>query len=211
MKELFLLSGLGADHRVFNFLDLSEYNIHHVVWIKPGGKESLADYAKRLLPQITKEKPILMGVSFGGMIALEIAKLTVVEKVILISSAKTSDAIPAYFKIMAMFKLQKLMPSRALKKPNEMLFWLFGIDTHEHRNLLTSIMEETDEIFFSWAIETISRWKNNTIVDRVIQIHGTNDRILSLQTADFVIKGGGHFMVVSRAKEISNIIKNIIQ
>jgi len=152
-----------------------------------------------------------MGVSFGGMIALEIAKLMEVEKIILISSAKTSDAIPFYFKFMAMLKLQKLMPSYAIKKPNEMLFWLFGIDTVAHRNLLTSIMEDTDEIFFSWAIETISRWKNNTIVDRVIQIHGTKDRILNLQTADFIIQGGGHFMVVSRAKEISDIIKNVIR
>jgi len=211
MKELFLLSGLGADKRVFNFLDLSEYNVHYVVWIKPYGRESLADYAKKLLPQITKEKPILMGVSFGGMIALEIAKLIEVEKIILISSAKTPDAIPSYFKFMAMLKLQKLMPSNAIKKPNEMLFWLFGIDRVEHRNLLTSIMAETDELFFSWAIETISSWKNNTIVDRVIQIHGTKDRILNLQTADFVISGGGHFMVVSHAREISDIIKNVIQ
>ena len=210
MKELFLLSGLGADKRIFYFLDLSGYNIHHIVWIKPDRNESLSEYAKRLLPQITSEKPILMGVSFGGMVALEIAKLIAIEKVILISSAKNSDAIPTYFKVMAMLKLQKLMPSRAIKKPNEMLFWLFGINSKEHRNLLTSIMEDTDEIFFSWAIETISQWKNSTIVDRVIQIHGTNDRILNLQTADFVIEGGGHFMVVSRAKEISDIIKNVI-
>jgi len=211
MKELFLFSGLGADKRVFNFLNLSEYNIHHVAWIKPDGKESLAEYAKKLLPQIIKEKPILLGVSFGGVIALEIAKLMEVEKIILISSAKTPDAIPSYFKIMAMLKLQNLMPAHAIKKPSEMLFWLFGVDTLEHRNLLTSIMADTDERFFSWAIKTISSWKNNIIVDRVIQIHGTKDRILNLQTADFVIKGGGHFMVVSRAKEISEIIKNVIQ
>jgi hypothetical protein len=112
---------------------------------------------------------------------------------------------------MALLKLQKLMPSRALIKPNEMLFWLFGISDLEHRALLTSILEETDEVFFSWAIETICQWQNNSAFDRVIQIHGTNDRILSLRTADYVIKGGGHFMVVSRAKEISDIIKNIIQ
>ncbi len=211
MKELFLLSGLGTDKRIFDFLDLTGYNVHHVIWIKPGVKQSLADYAKMLLPQITKQKPILVGVSFGGIIALEIAKLIDVEKIILISSAKTSAAIPTYFKVMARLKLQRLMPPSAIKKPNEILFWLFGIDSEEHRNLLTSIMEDTDEIFFSWAIETITRWQHDAVVDRVIQIHGTKDRILSFQTADFIVKGGGHFMVVSRAKEISDIIKNVIQ
>jgi len=211
MKELFLLSGLGTDKRIFDFLDLTGYNVHHVVWTKPGDKQSLADYAKMILPQITKQKPILVGVSFGGMIALEIAKLIEVEKIILISSAKTSSAIPPYFKVMSMLKLQRLMPSSAIKRPNEILFWLFGIDREEHRNLLTSIMEATDEKFFSWAIETIPHWQHNAVIDRVVQIHGTKDRILSFQTADFTIKGGGHFMIVSRAKEISDIIKNVIQ
>ena len=59
MKELFLLSGLGADKRVFDFLDLSDYSIHHVNWIIPIPKESMAQYANRLLPQITSDKPIL--------------------------------------------------------------------------------------------------------------------------------------------------------
>src|SRR5688572_22332577 len=100
MKKIFLLSGLGADKRVFDFLDLSEYSVHHVTWNKPLVGESMASYAERLLPQISENRPILIGVSFGGMIALEIAKLISVEKVILISSAKSSDAIPSYFKVM---------------------------------------------------------------------------------------------------------------
>ncbi len=210
MKELFLLSGLGADKRVFDFLDLSDYNVHHVVWPRPFAHETLIDYAKRLLPQITMSRPILMGVSFGGMIALEIAKLMTVEKIILISSAKSAEAIPSYFKFMVKLRIQKLMPPRAIKRPNEMLFWLFGVSTKEHKALLTSIMADTDEVFFTWAIETIILWENDTIVDHVIQIHGTKDRILSLQTADFIIEGGGHLMVVTKAKEISAIIKNVL-
>ncbi len=75
----------------------------------------MAEYAKRLLPQITEEKPILMGVSFGGMIAIEIAKHISVEKVIQISSAQSSAAIPSYFKLMAKLKIQKLIPTGALK------------------------------------------------------------------------------------------------
>ncbi|WP_276373085.1 alpha/beta hydrolase [Chryseolinea sp. H1M3-3] len=101
MKKVFLLSGLGADKRVFDFLDLEDFSVEHVVWVKPLSKESMADYAKRLLPQITGEKPILVGVSFGGMIAIEIAKLISVEKVIQISSAQSSAAIPSFLKVMA--------------------------------------------------------------------------------------------------------------
>jgi pimeloyl-ACP methyl ester carboxylesterase len=210
MKELFLISGLGADKRVFDFLDLSSYSIHHVNWITPLPSETMAAYATRLLPQITSHQPVLIGVSFGGMIALEIAKLIPVEKVILISSAKSSNAIPSYFKIIPKFRLEKLMRPASLKQPNEIFFWLFGVKSKEHKALLTSIMNDTDEIFLTWAIETITRWDNNTSPNQVIQIHGTKDRILNVRNADYLVNGGGHLMVVTQAKEVSQILKTIL-
>jgi pimeloyl-ACP methyl ester carboxylesterase len=210
MKELFLLSGLGADKRVFDFLDLSNYSIHHVNWITPFPKESITQYANRLLPQITTDNPILIGVSFGGMVALEIAKLISVEKVILISSAKSTTSIPSYFKLISKFRLGKLIRPASLKKPNVMFFWFFGVTAKEHKVLLASIMKDTDEIFLAWAIETIPRWGNNTFSNHVIQIHGTKDRILNVQTADYLVNGGGHLMIVTRANEISDILKKIL-
>lgn len=210
MKKLFLLSGLGADKRVFDFLELPGYDLHHIIWEIPLPGESLTEYAKRLLPQITEKNPILLGVSFGGMIAQEIASLITVERIILISSARSATAIPSYFKFMSKLKIQKLVPPSRLKKPNEVLFWLFGITSIQHKALLTSIMADTDEHFFMWAIEAIPRWKNTTIAGHVVQIHGSDDRILSFQTADHVIRGGGHLMIVTRAKEISEIIKQVL-
>jgi pimeloyl-ACP methyl ester carboxylesterase len=201
---------LGADKRVFDSLDLNDYIIHHVEWIKPFPKESMGEYAQRLLPQIKSVNPILMGVSFGGMIALEIAKLIPTQKIILISSARSPSAIPSYFKLMGRLRIQKLMPPRAIKKPNEMLYWLFGVSTPEHRALLASIMADTDEIFFSWAIEAIANWDNKGVTSEIVQIHGTKDRILSPQKADYTITGGGHLMVVTRAAEINAIIKQVL-
>jgi len=210
MKELFLLSGLGADKRVFDFLDLSDYSIHHVDWIMPLPKESMAEYATRLLPQITSHKPVLIGVSFGGMIALEIAKLISVEKVILISSAQSPNAIPSYFKLIPKLRLEKWMRPASLKKPNEIFFWLFGVTSKDHKTLLASIMKDTDEVFLTWAIDAVARWGDSTSSNHVIQIHGTKDRILNVQNADYLVNGGGHLMVVTQAREVSDILKKIL-
>ena len=210
MKELFLISGLGADKRVFDFLDLSGHNIHYVNWITPLPRESMAAYATRLLPQITSDKPVLIGVSFGGMIALEISKLISVEKVILISSAKSPNAIPSYFRIIPKLRLEKWVRPASLKKPNEIFFWLFGVTAKEHKALLASIMKDTDEIFLTWAMDTVTRWENHTSPNYVVQIHGTKDRILNVQNADYLVIGGGHLMVVTQAKEVSLILKTIL-
>ena len=117
-----MISGLGADKRVFDFLDLSAYSLHHVNWIPPLPRESMAAYATRLLPQITSDKPVLIGVSFGGMIALEIAKLVSVEKVILISSAKSLNAIPSYFKLIPKLRLEKLVRPGSSKNQMKYFF-----------------------------------------------------------------------------------------
>ena len=59
-QKIFVISGLGADHAVFHKLDLPGYELVHVNWVPTTKGESLGAYAKRLLPQITDENPILL-------------------------------------------------------------------------------------------------------------------------------------------------------
>ena len=206
MKELFLLSGLGADKRVFEFLDLSTFKLNYIEWVEPIRNEPIEAYAKRLLPQITKANPIILGVSFGGMMAIEIGKLIPTEKIILISSAKAQTEIPFYYQLIGRTGIHKLVPPQLLK---HMPFanWFFGTQNEDERKLLKSFIHDTDKKFLAWAIDKIVRWRNKTILSNIIHIHGTNDRLLPSKKADHLIKGAGHFMIVNRAPEISKIIR----
>ena len=144
------------------------------------------------------------------MIALEMAKFIEVEKVILISSALTPQAIPPYFKMMSKLKIQRWVSPSTMKRPNELLYWLFGISQREHKNLLASIMNDTDVSFFLWAIESIMLWKGKSCTGAVIQVHRTKDRILNFKTADYAIAGGGHLMIITKAREVSDILKQVL-
>src|SRR3546814_1935076 len=96
---IYLLPGMGADHRLFSRLDLPGLNPKVLQWVPPGEGDSLGDYAKKLQPQITStEDAVLLGVSLGGMLAVELARLARFRKIILISSAKTCLEIPFYFR-----------------------------------------------------------------------------------------------------------------
>lgn len=79
--NVYFISGLGADKRIFSKLTLSaEFDIIHIDWIVPFSKETLVSYAKRLSKVIDVNNPFaLIGVSFGGMIAVEIAKLFILQ------------------------------------------------------------------------------------------------------------------------------------
>ncbi len=89
--EIYIFSGLGADERAFQRLDFSGYSINFIKWVLPNVKDTIESYATRLLEQIKTKKPILIGLSFGGIMAIEIAKQIETEKVILIASAKTKN------------------------------------------------------------------------------------------------------------------------
>lgn len=83
--DIYLFSGLGADQRVFQSINIPLYNLIYIQWIEPNINESMESYAERLLTQIKSLNTIFLGVSFGGIMAIEVAKLIEVEKVILIS------------------------------------------------------------------------------------------------------------------------------
>ncbi|HOX83496.1 MAG TPA: alpha/beta hydrolase, partial [Chryseolinea sp.] len=178
MKNLYLLSGLGADKRVFNFLDFGNHNIHHIVWIRPLENESLSEYAKRLCNEISCPYPILIGVSFGGIVAMEMGKFIKTEKIILISSARTRKDIPLRFKLTGKLKLHKTIPPSFKVRNNPVQSWLFGVKTTSEKELLTSILLDTDPYFLRWAIDKLVCWKNEDLLENVKQIHGTKDKIL---------------------------------
>ena len=212
MKNVYIFSGLGADKRVFQKMDFSEYNATFIEWILPNKTENIESYAKKLTEQIKHEKPILIGLSFGGIIATEIAKLIETEKIILIASAKTETEIPNYFRIAGKMKLHKLLPTKLMKMPNIFSFWFFGTENRNEKKILTEILKDTDEKFLKWAIDKIVTWKNEIEHKNVIHIHGTADRILPINyvNCQIKVKNGGHFMTLNKAKELDEIVKREI-
>lgn len=147
------------------------------------------------------------------MLVAEISKIINVKKIILIASAKNKFELPFVFKLSGKLKLNQLLPYSILKSQNFILNWLFGIESNEERQLLKSILNDTNSMFLKWAINEIVNWKNEIYPENCFHIHGNQDRIIPIKNvkADFVVKNGGHFMTVNKAKDIENIILNLIE
>jgi pimeloyl-ACP methyl ester carboxylesterase len=208
-RHLYLFSGLGADRRIFQKLDLSGNSVNYIEWKVPLDGETIEHYASRLLSQITTPKPILIGLSFGGIMAIEVAKLIETEKVILISSIKSGNEVPFYYRWMAHAGIHNHIPSGFFKSTNFITNWLFGTITPFDQQLLKQILSDTNPVFFKWALGQIVHWKNQTLPKNLVHIHGTGDRILPIQFSgsDIVVKKGGHFMTLNRSEEINRILR----
>ncbi|WP_175635166.1 alpha/beta hydrolase [Pedobacter ghigonis] len=211
----YFISGLGADKRIFSKLKLNEkINIIHIDWIEPKKNETLATYALRLSEVIDTSQPFaLVGVSFGGMIAVEIAKILAPVVTVIISSTMISSQLPGLYRFAGKLGLLKFIPARLLKSSNKLTQnYYFGTRSGSEKILLSKIIKDTDPYFLKWAIGSILSWKNETKPERTYHIHGTHDKILYSKTAqpDFVIDNGTHFMVYQNANEISVIINKLV-
>lgn len=175
--------------------------------------ESIESYASRILCQINSPNPILIGLSFGGIMAIEVAKLIITEMVIIIASAKGKSEIPFYFRLMGKLGLLNLVPLSFLKKYNIISSWFFGAKKESERTLLKQILKDTDEFFLKWALEKVINWENKNKLNNIFHLHGTRDRILPIKflKSDYLIENGGHFMTLSHSEEISKILNKALK
>ncbi len=212
MKTLYVFSGIGADERVFYKIDFNSHNVHFIQWIAPQKNEQIEHYSLRLTSQITTHNPVLIGLSFGGMMAVEVAKHISTEKIIIISSAKNKNEIPLYFRLAGKLGLPKIIPSKALIKINVFTNWFFSNRTAEDKKMLSAILHDTDPLFLKWAIHSIATWQNTTVHKNLYHLHGDADRILPHKfiTADEIVKDGAHLMIVNRATEINTALRKLL-
>lgn len=210
--KIYCLSGVGADRRVFQYLQLKEHQLIHIEWIEPEKYETLKHYALRIKDLIDTDEPFaFIGLSFGGMVATEIAKRIRPEKLFVISSIVTRDELPAHYKLSRGRRFSKMLPDRFLKRPNFLVNYLFGVESEQDKQLLKEILHDTDPAFLKWALEAIVNWDNEEPVD-CIRIHGTRDRILPAGSFGIThcIKDGGHMMIANKADQVSELIKRYI-
>jgi pimeloyl-ACP methyl ester carboxylesterase len=125
--KIYVISGLGVDQRVFSKIDFGSLDITYLDWITPSRNEPLSIYAKRISAKITAEQPILIGLSFGGMLAMEIAKIITVQRVILLASAKGRDELPVLYRLAGRLKLNVFVPNSLLKTHSFLSDYVFGI------------------------------------------------------------------------------------
>ncbi len=212
MKKVYFISGLGADRRSFGFLDLSFCDPQFVQWITPSPNDTIPSYAEKLFSSINDENATIVGVSFGGMLAAEIAKKHPGTKVIIISSCKTYLEIPRYLRLWRHFPIYKLHSDKTKNSAGQFVLSILGTKGVEQRKVQQEILKDSDHLFTRWAIHAILNWNNTVISKNVIHIHGTADRLLPYRyvKADYTINKGEHVMIMDHAKELSDLLKKLI-
>lgn len=206
---IYCISGLGADEKIFAKLQLKGYDLKYIPWLQPNKNEKIDEYAKRMALAIHDDAPILLGVSFGGMMGIEIARLMPVKKLFIVSSIKSVKEMPAWMRWAGSLKLNKIVPLRSYKLIDKIGIDRLGVTTKEERELVRNYRKNVDLRYLDWAIQQIVKWKNNWQPDHIVHIHGNKDKIFPVKriSGGHIIKNGTHLMIYNRADEISRLIE----
>ena len=208
----YTIPGLGFDHRIFGGLNLQNGEIHHLNWIDPLPKEPIGNYAKRMAEQISHDPQccILIGHSFGGIMAQEIAAHLPIKKIILVSSIKSEKEKPTNFKMAAPLGFHYLFTKKTTL--NTFGFWgkHFGYNTEELQILFKEMIARQSDAYLQWALFQLSKWQGpGELKVPIHHLHGSHDKTFPFKLIGSPVekvKGGTHMMIYSRADEISRLI-----
>jgi alpha/beta superfamily hydrolase len=176
---VYFMPGLAASSAIFERIQLPSdiFETHLLEWKIPLQDESLPAYAQRMAEEILAESPVLIGVSFGGVLVQEMAAFLRPRKVIIISSVKTQDEIPLHMRIARNTKAYKLIPTKLLQNIEVLNKFSFGAVIQQRLKLYEKYLSVRDKSYLEWAIEQMLLWNRAAADPKVIHIHGDADEV----------------------------------
>ncbi len=206
---------MAANPSIFEHIkfDSLRYDIHWLSWQIPLSNESIQDYAKRMLAHIKHKNPVLIGVSFGGVLVQEIAKLIEVERLIIISSVKQSSEIPKHMQLARETGIYKYLPFGLLNYINEIEKLPVGNIIRKRLKLYKQYLSVNDKVYLDWAVKEMVCWNQADPIKDIIHVHGDNDKVFPIKNIKNcnVVKGGTHIMILNRFRWFNENLPELIQ
>jgi pimeloyl-ACP methyl ester carboxylesterase len=211
---VYFMPGLAASSSIFEriALPVDVFEMILLEWELPLDNETLSEYAERISKKVTHKNPVLIGVSFGGILVQEMAEFLEVSKVIIISSVKSNLEFPTTFKVAKTTKAYKLLPTSLVLNIENLARFSFGDKVNQRIKLYQKFLSVRDKKYLDWAIEKIILWDRTEIDKNVIHIHGDVDDVFPIKNIEkcIVVKGGTHIMILSKFKWFNANLPKII-
>lgn len=209
--KVYLLPGVGCDARLFERLELNGFDVVKLEWPAFHADSTLTSIAQELKAGIDAGGPhALVGVSMGGMVAQELAVLTGPRKVVLISSWTGPKEWPPFVRISARLGLYRTIRDWSMRAawPLKRL-----VDRRERDidALLWDMARTQTARKIRFGTQAILRWPGSRWTGPVVRIHGDRDIVTPLRfPVDHVVKDGQHVMILTRAAEISALLRKVL-
>ena len=212
--KVYFVPGLAAGEEIFRNIKLPEedFEVEIISWIIPEKNESISDYAKRMASFVKEMNSVLIGVSFGGVIAQEMSFFLNLKKLIIISSIKTKHELPSRLKWVKRLKAYKILPTGLIISSRDLTKLAVGPRSKKRLKIYDEYLHVRDKRYLDWAVKNMVCWNREEALPQVYHIHGDEDKVFPLKNIKgaIVIPGGNHIMLLTKGVKISEKIVEII-
>jgi pimeloyl-ACP methyl ester carboxylesterase len=214
-QTIYFFPGQGSDKRILDSLKIDpRFEKVFIEYPVPKRGTRLKEFAKELSAKIDTTKPfILIGVSLGGMLCSEMNEYLSAEKVIIISSAKNRKELPFRYRFQRYIPLYAILPPALLHWGAKIMQPIVEPDRNRNKETFKAMLNAKNPRYIKRTIRMIVNWKLTTNSKKIFHIHGTKDHTLpyrKIKSPDFTLNKGSHMMTLTRAEEISKILREIL-
>jgi len=184
--------------------------------------ESLKTYARRFLQSLVengtwdpKKEIVLIGISFGGAIAQEIASQTKVKSLILLGSLRSGRELRLGIHFFAKY-LSQLIPIWVYDTSIQFLEPVMGkVSGLSHKDVvLCQVMyDDVSKEFFRAALKMLAEWPGVECTVLTLRIHGEDDHIIPLHKTsgvDVVVKDAKHLVGLAQREIVNDAINKFL-
>ncbi|WP_019668722.1 alpha/beta fold hydrolase [Eudoraea adriatica] len=211
---VYFMPGMAASSGIFKNIELDKerFEMHLLEWFVPEYGITFEAYANQMCMQIKHERPVLIGVSLGGMLVQEMAKLIETKKVIIISSVKQKSELPKRLIFAKYTKIHKLLPTGLVNNVELLVKYAFGVPIKNRLKLYEQYLAVRDKYYIDWCIDKIVHWNQSSYDPNLIHIHGDNDVVFPIQYIKdcHIVPKGTHTMIIHRYKWFNERLPTII-
>lgn len=208
---MILIPGMGADERLFEPQRAGGLDFEVPVLPVPQRNDDMATYAHRVRDVLQLDGPcVLGGVSFGGMLACELAAISPARAVVLVASCRDRAPIPRYY--YGAEVVSRLLPDVLIRQrcaaSSRLLASLEHLDRTQYE-LIRDMSQRVPVEFLRRTARMILTWPGAPPpACPVYHVHGRIDRVIPIKRLrpDMVIEDGGHLINMTHAEQVNHFI-----
>lgn len=209
--NLVLLPGMMADSRLFA-PQLKQFPDAIVpAWPVHKTTDTLRSFAERLAGCLPQGPMVVVGVSFGGLVALELARFVDTQCCVVVSAVRSPREFPWPMRVLRplgrshprLFDAATRLGVRATRPS------LRPVTKRRFNRMLSGPNAE----FYRWASWAVLNWQGTRIGCPVRQVHGSVDRTFPVARTkpDTIVEQAGHGLIMTHPRIVNDVIRESLQ
>lgn len=214
-RPIYFISGLGATRVAFENTKVPQgWSMHFIDWIEVTDEdESLVSYVQRLAKQVKHRNPVFAGLSFGGIMAMELTKMYNGSFTIMLSSFRDKGDLALSMRVLLSMKAYKLIPNIEMNAIRKLVRKAYAVSSKVTEAKLVEMMGHESPMFLRWACKQIDLYEHDLPKEvELYPIIGTSDKLVDLwDNAEIMeIPNGTHIAVYAHHQMVNKYIATIL-